>query len=125
MSKIDEYKKAKGIYERVKRAVECTLGRDDPARNDKHSVSVNFAGLSQNMSFQPMQFSIHCSYGYYGSSSGYSATSQELGAYLARAIEAHKITLLDHAVGLAADEAERARRAAEDEAKAVLRETAA
>jgi hypothetical protein len=125
MSKIEEFKKAKGISERVKRAVECTLGRDDPARNDKHHVSVHFAGLNLSAPFQPMQFSIDCSYGYYGSSSGYAASSPELGAYLARAIEMHSTTLLDCAAGLAAKDAETARKAAEDEARNVLQETAA
>lgn len=123
MSKIDKFKEAKFVANTIARNVQCALGRDD-SRNDKHNVTVNFTGLAPG-DWSEMQFRVHASYGYYGSSSGYSATSTELGKYLATAIEKHAALLLDYAVKLAADDAEQARKAAEDEAKAVLAESAA
>lgn len=123
MSKIEEYKAAKYIAEKIKTAVTHALGRDSSS-NDKHCVTVAFTGLAK-ADWSDMQFQVHASYGYYGNSSGYSATSNELGQYLAKAIQHYAATLLDHAVGLAAADAEKARKAAEDEAKAVLTETAA
>jgi hypothetical protein len=123
MSKIEEFKKAKRVSEMVAREVQFALGRDS-SNNDKHHVSVSFTGLAPG-DWSDMQFRIHASYGYYGSSSGYSATSAELGGYLATAIQKHASLLLDYAAKLAADDAEKARRAAEDEAKAVLQTTAA
>jgi hypothetical protein len=123
MTKIEKFKQAKFVAEKIKRDADRALARDDP-RNDKGHMSVYFTGLAPG-DWSDMQFRIHASYGYYGSSSGYSATSKELGEYLAKAIEAHRATLLEHAVKLAAQDAEAARKAAEDEAKAVLTETAA
>lgn len=123
MTKIETYKAAAAVAAGIKSTGDKILGRDSP-RNDKHTFSVSFQAL-QNAPFQPMQFSIDCSYGYYGSSSGYSATSESLGRYLAKAIEKHAELLLDTAVELATKDAEKARKAAEDEARSVLNETAA
>jgi len=123
MTKIEQFKQAKLVAETIKRAADRALCRDDP-RNDKGHMSVHFTGLATG-DWSDMRFRVHASYGYYGSSSGYSATSKELGEYLAKAIEAHRASLLDYAVKLAAQDAEVARKAAEDEAKAVLTETAA
>lgn len=123
MTRIETYKAAAAVAASIKSAADKVLGRDSPS-NDKHTFSVCFQAL-QNAPFAPMQFSIDCSYGYYGSSSGYSATSAPLGRYLAKAIEKHAALLLDTAVELAATDAEKARKAAEDEARSVLNETAA
>jgi hypothetical protein len=123
MTKIEEFKQAKHVAGKIARDVAYTLGRDSP-RNDKATFSVSYAGLSRAQ-WTPMQFHIECAYGYYGCSSGYNATSDELGKYLAAAIQKHGPTLLDCAAQMAADDAEKARKAAEDEARSVLTETAA
>ena len=123
MTKIEAFKQAKFIADKIKRAVDCILCRNSP-QNDKGHMTVHFTGLAPG-DWSPMQFQVHASHGYYGSSSGYSDTSDELGQYFAKAIEAHRVTLLDFAAKLAADDAEKARKAAEDEARAVLTETAA
>jgi hypothetical protein len=123
MTKIEAYKSAKAVSDRISRDVSCALGRDDP-RNDKHRVSVRFSHVMQE-TWSPMCFQIEASHGYYGSSSGTSDTSKELGEYLAKAIQAHAAMLMDHAAGLAAEDAEKARKAAESEAREVLKEAAA
>ena len=123
MTKIEEYKKAAWTVSRLQTAVDQTLGRDSP-RNDKATFSVRFTGLSKE-AFSPMMFTIECAHGYYGSSSGYSDSSPELGGYLATSIQHHAGLLLDYAVKMAKDDAEKARKAAEAEARAVLTETAA
>ena len=123
MTKIEEYNKAKSVAAQVASAVEHCLGRDGP-RNDKHTFRCSFSHII-NQQWTPMCFQIEASYGYYGSSSGYTVTSEELGRYLAKAINLHAATILDCATKLAADDAEKARKAAEDEAKAVLQQAAA
>lgn len=123
MTKIEQFKKAKAVFDQIKRAADRVLGRDEP-RNDKHCFSATFTGLD-NGDWSDMRFRIHATYGYFGSSSGYSGTSEELGEYVAKAISANAAVLLDHAVKLAAADCEAARKAAEDEAKAVLQDTAA
>lgn len=121
MTKIEQYIAAKATASRIEKSAAVSLGRDSP-NNDKHEFSCSFIGLA-NESWQPMKFSVHCSYGYYGSSSGYSASSDDLGRYLARAIEQCAATLLDCAVAMAKADAETVRLAAESEAREVLAAT--
>lgn len=122
MTKIQIYQQAAGVAKKVAEAVSQCLGRDDP-RNDKASFLCRFSHIG-NEQFRPMYFNVHASHGYYGSSSGYSDTSEELGKYLADAINANRAMLLDHAARLAAKDAEDARIDAQDEARAILIETA-
>jgi hypothetical protein len=123
MTKIEIYKAKKAIAERVSQAVHWSLGRDGPS-NDKHSVTVRFQKI-QNAQWTPMQFAIEMCHGYYGSLSCYSDTSEDMGRYLAKAIEKHATMLLDAAVEMAKADAEKARLNAEDEAREVLGESAA
>lgn len=123
MTKIEAFKNAKHAAERIAADVRRALGRDSSS-NDKHRACAKFLRL-ENASFAPMTLIVDASYGYYGNSSGYSATSEELGGYLARAINKHMTTLLDDAVKMAAEDAEKARKEAEAEARAVLQEAAA
>lgn len=122
MSKIEAFKIATNLAGRIAGDVSRSLGRDSPS-NDKHTAVCRFAGISNN-SFSPILLSVDLSYGYYGSSSGYSATSEELGRYLAAAITKRMSSLLDECVDAAKVDAEKARKDAEAEAQAVLAETA-
>mgnify|MGYP001607390408 CR=1 FL=1 len=122
MSKIEEYQKAKHTASKIAGAVAKTLGRDS-TQNDKHEFGCHFSKLG-NSTWAPMLFEIVCSHGYYGSSSGYSDTSEELGRYLALAIKVNASKLLDCAVSLANADAEKARQTAEKEAAEVLQQTA-
>lgn len=121
MSKIADFKAAKAIADRLGKDAHLTLGRDGP-QNDKHHFRVSFQKI-QNAQWTPMQFAIEMSHGYYGSSSGYSDTSEDMGRYLAKAIEKHGATLLDSAVAMAVADAEKSRLAAEEEARSVLEQT--
>lgn len=123
MSKIDQYNEARRVAAMIAENVSKALGRDR-SDNDKHSARCAFTRIGGE-SFSPMLFRVDCSYGYYGSSSGYSATSNALGKYLAKAINERMESLLDRAVELAAVDAEKARKDAEEEARHVLAETAA
>ena len=123
MTKIERYKEAKSVAARIAQATTHCLGRDGP-RNDKHRFTCQFSHVIGEQ-WSPMCFRIEASYGYYGCSSGYSVTSKELGEYIAKAINLHKATLLDCAVKLAADDAEKARKEAEAEAREVLKDAAA
>lgn len=121
MSKIDAYKRAAALAGSLRKAADHALGKDSP-NNDKHTATCHFHGIS-NASFRPMQMEVRLEYGYYGSSSGYSATSEEMGRRLATAITARMPALLADVLAAAEKEAEAARKAAEDEARAVLADT--
>ena len=106
---------------RIAKAVHLALGRDG-SDNDKHYASAQYMGLA-NDSFNPIILHVNLHHGYYGNSSAYSDTSEELGHYLACAINANMAKLLDEAVKLAAHDAEQAHLNAVDEAQSILRET--
>lgn len=75
MTKIEKFNARKAIAARVAEAVHLSLGRDGP-RNDKAYFSAKFAKLL-NCQWTPMQINVEMSHGYYGSSSGYSDTSDD------------------------------------------------
>lgn len=118
MAKIDDFNKAKNVADRIAGQVAKCLGRDS-SDNDKRTARASFCKLA-DAPFSPMMFMVDCSYGYYGSSSGYSATSADLGKFLAAAINNRMTELLDEAVILARADAEKARVAAQEEAKSIL-----
>jgi len=120
MSKIEAYKKAKGIAARVEKNRDCTFKLDSP-RNDKGNFWPQFINCKREWSDACIH--LHASFGYYGSSSGYSAMDEETGKYLTAAIAKHGRLLFDTAVKMAADDAEKARKEAEEEAKSVLQAT--
>ena len=117
MSKIEVYRTAKHNSDQLRKDVDRALGRDK-SDNDKHRVIVTFSKF--NGDWSDLVFSIHASYGYYGSSSGYSATSETMGKYLAKEIQKNSAHILDDAVCLAEQETEKLRKEAEEEAKLVL-----
>ncbi len=119
-SKIEKYKEAKRVAEKLTRDVTLCLGRDSQ-NNDKHHVSASYISLAPH-NFAPMIIHINLHHGYYGSSSAYSNSSNEMGAYLAKVITNNLPILLDAAVFLAKQEVEKARQAAEQEAKEILGE---
>lgn len=118
MSKIEAYKAAASIANQVADNVSKALGRDSSI-NDKHSAYASFKGLD-NANWGEIKLGVHLSYGYYGSSSGYRATSENLGRYLAKAVSKHMPMLLDECAAMADDDAEKARKEATDEARSVL-----
>lgn len=118
MSKIEVYKQRLSIYQKLERDVYLALGRDGP-NNDKHYARASYAGLA-GASFSPINIMIDLHHGYYGNSSAYSNTSEELGRYLARAITRNMSNLLDEAVALAKADADEACRSAVKEAQEVL-----
>lgn len=123
MTKIEAFQKAKSIASRVGNARDYAFGLDSPS-NDKHEFRATFWKMA-DCPFAPMAVLIHASHGYYGNSSGYSDTSEEFGRYLAAAITEHGRLLADAAVEMAVADAEKARAAAENEARGVLGQTSA
>lgn len=122
-TKIEQFKEARRIARQLAEDRTKALGRDSSA-NDKHRAHVSFTSII-NDRFCPIGMNVDLSYGYYGNSSAYSATSKEMGAYLAQAMTARMPELLDAAVTLAEAAAEKARLEAEAEAREVLLATAA
>lgn len=122
MSKIEAYKKADTEARQLKSYIDKALGRDRKD-NDKHSFHVR-VGDKTAQSWGDKDIWLHASYGYYGSSSGHSATSEPMRFWLCQAINEQMHQLGDRAVELAEANAEKFRIEAEEEARGVLAETA-
>ena len=90
--------------------------------NDKHRIYCKFVKLNE-IYWNEIELHLHLSHGYYGSSSGYSDTSKEMGEYVARVITSIGQMILQKAVQLAEADTEKARKDAEEEAKMVLQQT--
>lgn len=118
-TKIEAYHAARAVADRVAQAVHLSLGRDTPFNKPRF-----WCAFIQTLDGLWMTFQVEMTYGY-GDASGdeCSAASDEMGNYLALAIQKHKTLLLDTAAAMAASDAETARVAAHEEARAVLTNT--
>ena len=96
MSKIEKYRKQSNVTAKIiadlnKAQGLDSIGNKDP-NNDKHSI-----GFYDNRIWDsdiPIYF--HASYGYYGSSSGYTACSPELQPYLIKALGHYKTDIINY-----------------------------
>ena len=122
MTKIETYKEATTIAERLARDAHRCLGRDG-THNDKHCAKAEFQDI-ENTRSRRMLICISLGYGQYGSSAVYSIASYSMGRYMAQAITKQMPALLDAVVAMALADAEAARKDAEDEAHAVLQDSA-
>lgn len=118
MTKIETFTKSRAAALRIANNVSCALGKNS-TNNDKHHISVKFCGMV-NSNWSPMKFQIEARHGYYGSSSGYSDTGEDLGRFLAKAMNEYKEKIFVRAAELADEEAETYRLLAVEEANSVL-----
>jgi CubicO group peptidase (beta-lactamase class C family) len=125
MSKIEKYKAAQSIARNVRLSLFHALGlSDDGTRdphNDKHMLRLEYTGDHAG-AWSDAKCFLHASYGYYGSSSGYRAMSNNVAKYLVKALNRYISAAARDAIAMAESDAEVARLDAEDEAKAVLKE---
>ena len=123
MSKIDDFQKAKRVVAQVRsnlmKATGRTLTGERDHDNDKRHLSIRYSGKHID-DFNAAVLYLGAHYGYYGSSSGYSAMDSNTAIYMVRAINEKIGTLADRAIELAEADAEKARKVAEEEARAVL-----
>ncbi len=120
MSKIEEFKRAKFTADRVKKEMLSAMGRDSPD-NDKHRLTAKFLSADG----WGASFFIEASYGYFGNSSGYKALGdKDVAEVFADAIAANLTRIAETAIQIASRRCEESRKAAEEEAREVLKETA-
>jgi hypothetical protein len=127
MSKIDDYNNQTKITNNVKRNLYLARGYYDDGKelnsnNDKHSLYFRYIG-KHTESWSDAIFYLHASYGYYGSSSGYSAMNKDVARYMEKAIDKYIGQIIKTAIEYAEEDREKARKEAENEAKEVLKLT--
>lgn len=118
MTLIEIYKEKNRVFKRLKNDVLQITGKDSP-RNDKFQFTSSFLRMDHR-DWSPLILSIRMSHGYFGSSSAYSNTSEEMGQYLAKAIDINHEILLATVLKLAEEDVKSARENAEKEALEVL-----
>ena len=96
MTKIEKYREQSKVASKIivdlnKAQGFNAIGNEDP-NNDKHTFE--FYGHQIWDSDIPVW--LHASYGYYGSSSGYSACSKELQPYLINALNHYKVDIINY-----------------------------
>jgi cystathionine beta-lyase/cystathionine gamma-synthase len=124
MSKIDDYNNQKRITRNVKDNLYQATGyfhdgNSKNSNNDKHSIYFRYTGKHTDM-WSDAIFHLHASYGFYGSSSGYSAMNKEVAEYINKAIDKYITQIVKTAIEYAEEDQEKARKEAEDEAKQIL-----
>jgi len=115
MNKIEEYKKVKETANRVKSNYKYAFGLDSP-NNDKHHAEIRMGRIWDS----DIELYLHARYGFYGSSSAYTAMDVITADYFVKALNNHVKEIFEEAVSLAEKDTEKARLAAEEEAKEVL-----
>ena len=124
MSRIEEYKNRKLIYTDVKKYLNHARGLDyngqRDIRNDKHDLHLEYTGKHTN-DWNDAIFHLHGSYGYYGSSMGYSAMTKDVAHYFQRAIVEYMDNIAERAIELAKQDVESSARIAKEEAEEVLK----
>ncbi len=129
MSKYDEYLKRKPEVERVVRYIRLARGQDAKGNYDSNNDKATFqfqAGMNRtnpkllDAAWTPAMILLELSYGYYGSSSGYSAMDELTAGYVMKACNALKGQIAEKAIALAIADLEACRLAAQDEAQSVM-----
>ena len=122
MSNIEKYKEQSRITDKIivnmnKAQGFNAIGAKDP-NNDKHSI-----GFYKHQIWDsdiPLWF--HASYGYYGSSIGYTACSPELQPYLIKALNHYKMDIVNYIVEQVQHDKHKALMACKEEAEKILRD---
>ena len=122
MSNIEKYKDQCRITDKIivnmnyAKGLTAT-GVEDP-RNDKGDIC--FSDRQIWDSDIPLWF--HASYGYYGSSSGYSACPSELQPYLIKALKHYRMDIVNYIVELAKQDKQKALMVCKEEAEKILKD---
>ena len=122
MSKIDKYKEQSKIANKIvadlnKARGFDAIGNQDP-NNDKHTIEF----YNHQIWDSDIQVWFHASYGYYGSSNGYSACSSELRSYLIKALEHYKYDIVNYIMEAVKHDEQKALLDCKSEAERILKE---
>ena len=122
MSNIEKYKEQSRITDKIivnmnKAQGFNAIGNRD-ANNDKHDICFHKSKIWDTDI--PIWF--HASYGYYGSSDGYTACSSELQPYLIKALNHYKMDIVNYIIEQAQHDKHKALMACKEEAEKILKD---
>lgn len=122
MTKIEKYREQSKITNKIiidlnKSQGFNAIGNKDP-NNDKHT----FSFYEHQIWDSDIPVWLHASYGYYGSSNGYSACSPELQSYLLKALNHYKMDIINYIVEAVKHNEHKALLECKSEAEQILKE---
>lgn len=121
MSKIDDYKKISALNGRDIGDLNEALGNHSDgtpnSNNDKHHIRFNDKRIWDS----DLPLFLHMSYGYYGSSSGYSVGGGNIQGYIEKALNIKAAEIVKTAIDLMEIDILKARKASKAEAEEILR----
>lgn len=122
MSKIEKYREQSKIANKIIVDLNKTqgfnaIGNKDP-NNDKHT----FGFYKHQIWDSDIPVWLHASYGYYGSSDGYSACSPELQPYLIKALDHYKTDIINYIMEAVEHDKHKALLDCKAEAEQILKE---
>jgi hypothetical protein len=122
MSKIEKYREQSKVAIKIitdlnKAQGFNAVGNKDP-NNDKHT----FGFYKHQIWDSDIPVWLHASYGYYGSSDGYSACSSELQPYLIKALNHYKTDIINYIMEAVKHDEHRALLDCKSEAEQILKE---
>lgn len=124
MSKIDDYKSIKNRNQLdISHLNEVLRLKSDGSATNPYNDKGLMRFCDKKIWNTDVALYVHASYGYYGSSSVHSACSPNLSGYILRALNGMTQKIIEKTQELLAADIELARRAAEEEAMEVLKET--
>lgn len=123
MSKIEKYREQSNVTAKIIANLNYAQGlnaigtQKDP-NNNKHNISFNKHQIWDS----DIPVWRHASYGYYGSSSGYSACSPELQSYLIKALDHYKADIINYIMEAVEHDKHKALLDCKSEAEQILKE---
>ena len=98
MSKIEEYRRQSEVANKIISNLNRAQGFDIHGNKDPNNDKYIFEFYKQQIWDSDIPVWLHASYGYYGSSSGYSACSPELQPYLIKALDHYKANIINYII---------------------------
>ena len=123
MSKIEKYREQSNVATKIIANLNQAQGfnaagtNKDP-NNDKHT----FGFYKHQIWDSDIPVWLHASYGYYGSSNGYSACSPELHPYLIKALDHYKTDIINYIIEAVRHDKHKALLECKSEAEQILKE---
>ena len=122
MSKIEEYREQEKITTNITVNLNKAQGLNAIGNKDPNNDKNNIGFYKHQIWDSDIPVWLHASYGYYGSSDGYSACSPELQPYLLKALNHYKMDIVNFIVEQLEHDKNKALYACKEEAESILKQ---
>ena len=122
MSKIEKYREQSNVTAKIVADLNKAQGLDSIGNKDSNNDKYSIGFYNHQIWDSDIPVWLHASYGYYGSSSGYTACSPELQPYLIKAINHYKTDIINYIMEVVKHDEHKALLECKSEAEQILKE---